>query len=332
MNKRKIIKIIGICSLLICTLGIITFSALAQSENDDLGASTPKISDPLNIPKLGVRIPGLNLREATCDETACTTPWLADYIQGIYQYGLTTISILAVITLMIGGIIWITAAGNQEKVGEAKKWISGSLFGVLIAFTSYLILDFVNPALTELSPIKISYLENVPLGEIELDSKFPDQINDTSDCPSGVTGLNNLVTYFTTNVNFAYSQAQRGACSGGNCYCDCSWFAMHLGRCAGLKTRNSEGTSATLFQDPNKVKITQQDCQNSPLSPGDIIVWRGSGGGHVLTYIGNNKMIECGGGSFGSSILERSGALKITDWKQRCSNYLLSRNAYYIKR
>lgn len=330
MNNLKKTKFLFIFFCLILA-AISVIPALAQSQSD-LGASTPKLSTPLDIPNLSIKIPGLVMRESTCDETECVTPWLADYIAGLYQYGISIIAIIAVITLMIGGVVWITAGGNDERIGDAKKWISGSLIGVLIACTSYLILNFVNPALTELSPLKISYLKNVPLGEIELDSEVPSQTNDTSDCPPGVTGLNNLVTHFTTKVSLKYSQPLRGSCSGGSCYCDCSWFAMHLGRCAGLRARPSEGTSASLIQDPNKIKITQSDCDNPPLSPGDIIVWRGSGGGHVLTYIGNNKMVECGGGSFGGSVLEEAGAVKITDWKTRCSNYLLKRNAYYIKR
>lgn len=320
------------CLLILSGCFAIGFFNISLAQNsDDLGASTPKISEPLNIPDISVNIPGLTFRESTCTETECTTPWLADYIQALYQYGIGIIGILAVITLMVGGIMWVTAAGNEERVGGAKKWIGSSLIGVLIAFSSYMILNFVNPALTQLSPLKVSYIENIPLGEVELDSKAPTNTNDTTACPAGVGSFNNLVAYFT-NINYTYSQPQRGTCEDGKCYCDCSWFAMHLGKCAGLRAISSEGTSASLIGDPNKVRITQRDCDNPPLSPGDIIVWRGNGVGHVLTYIGNNKMIECGGGSFGNSRLESHGALSITDWRQRCSNYLLKRGAYYIKR
>lgn len=164
MNNLKITKLILSFFCVLYTVISVT-PAIAQSETD-LGASTPKLSEPLNIPNLSISIPGLVLRESTCTETECTTPWLADYISGLYKYGITVIIILAVITIMIGGVIWITSGGNDERIGDAKKWIGGSLIGVLIGCTSYLILNFVNPALTELSPLKVAYLPKVDLSQI----------------------------------------------------------------------------------------------------------------------------------------------------------------------
>lgn len=152
-----------------------------DNTSSDLGASTPKISNSLANPTLNVRIPGLNLRPATCTENAgkteCVTLWLADYIQALYQYGIGIIGIIAVITLMIGGIIWLTAGGNEQRVGDAKKWISGSLIGVLIAFSSYMILNFVNPALTALSPLKISYINNIELPDITLEEVVKNDVS-----------------------------------------------------------------------------------------------------------------------------------------------------------
>lgn len=177
MNNLKIIKYIF--SLFCCSIIAFTVAPVFAQNQADLGASTPKLSTPLDIPNLSIRIPGLILRESTCDDQECVVPWLADYIAGLYQYGITIISIIAVITLMIGGIVWITAAGNEERIGDAKKWISGSLIGVLIACTSYLILNFVNPALTELSPLKISFINRIDL----------EPINIAEDELDGTTGL-----------------------------------------------------------------------------------------------------------------------------------------------
>jgi len=39
------------------------------------------------------------------------------------------IGILAALALMIGGVIWLIAAGNASRISEAKAWIGASLTG-----------------------------------------------------------------------------------------------------------------------------------------------------------------------------------------------------------
>ncbi|HAM88323.1 TPA: hypothetical protein DDY55_02340 [Candidatus Falkowbacteria bacterium] len=57
--------------------------------------------------------------------------------------------------MMIGGVIWITAAGDSGRIGEAKQWITGAVTGMVLVFSSYTILYFVNPDLVKLKPIKV---------------------------------------------------------------------------------------------------------------------------------------------------------------------------------
>ncbi len=139
----------------------------SQTQAPDLGATLPKISNPLDNPNLSVRIPTLKtLRNISCDKGLCTVPWIADYIDALYRYGIAIISILAIIALMIGGVLWLTSAGRSEKIADAKKWISGGLMGMLIMISSYMILNIINPALTQLSPLKLSYLGKEDLPDI----------------------------------------------------------------------------------------------------------------------------------------------------------------------
>lgn len=299
--------------------------------------STPKVSNPLDNPKLSVRIPGLTLRNSTCDANGCSAPWLADYIDALYRYGLSAITILAVVAMMIGGILWLTAAGNEERVGDARKWIGGSLMGTLIAFTAYLTLNLVNPALTELSPIKIKYIEqNIQKEEVPDDApgtSAPGTSNiDTAKCPPGITTVDRFANYYAKEKTIYYSQAMRGECSGGKCYCDCSYFGDLLSSCTKLRTVQGEGTSAGLWANSSKKLITADDCDNPTkrLKPGDPIV-KIKGQGHVLTYIGNNQLIECGGGSK-QGLITQNGAIKLSDWKTKCHNYLLKNEAYFISR
>lgn len=122
----------------------------------------------LKSPDLKVSIPGIDkLQDITCAESgSCNIPWLGQYIGGIQRYAIGVVGIIAVIVLMIGGIIWLTAAGNSSQIAQAKKFIGGSLFGLLLVLGSYVILYMVNPNLTVMKSLGIKSLERVDLAEI----------------------------------------------------------------------------------------------------------------------------------------------------------------------
>lgn len=50
---------------------------------------------------------------------------------------------IAIVIILLGGFKWMTAAGNDEKVGEAKKLIASGIIGLVIILSSYAITTFV---------------------------------------------------------------------------------------------------------------------------------------------------------------------------------------------
>ncbi|MBI2415214.1 MAG: hypothetical protein HYV33_00960 [Candidatus Kerfeldbacteria bacterium] len=52
---------------------------------------------------------------------------------------------------MFGGMQWVTAAGNEQKITSAKEIITSALAGLIIALLSYTILLFVNPTLVNIT-------------------------------------------------------------------------------------------------------------------------------------------------------------------------------------
>lgn len=89
---------------------------------------------------------------------------IGNYIKAIYNYALIIVGILAAIVLIIGGIIWLTSAGNSEKISQAKSWITGALTGLILMFLSYTILKTINPQLVSLRVPGIQTIGNINKG------------------------------------------------------------------------------------------------------------------------------------------------------------------------
>ena len=68
---------------------------------------------------------------------------LKDSINSIIQILLGFLGILAVIIILWGGFIWMTAAGDETKVDKAKKLIISGIVGIVIILAAYIIANFV---------------------------------------------------------------------------------------------------------------------------------------------------------------------------------------------
>ena len=86
---------------------------------------------------------------------------LGEFIKKVYAYGVGITAILATVVLMIGGFQWIIAGGSGEKIGEAKAWITASLSGLVLALSSYMILNLINPDLVNFSVRSIKLIERI---------------------------------------------------------------------------------------------------------------------------------------------------------------------------
>lgn len=140
-------------------------------------APPPSTPPKFIIPDLQIKIPGLNLSPIDYTNNgdgsyAVSIPWIGQYISGIYNYGIGIAGILAAIILMTGGVLWLISAGDASKITQAKELITGSVIGLIILMTSYLLLYTVNPELTKFPPITIGAIQRMefPEGDIATDS------------------------------------------------------------------------------------------------------------------------------------------------------------------
>lgn len=131
----------------------------------------PTIAAPGDIPynkidmNFQVPIPFVKLTDpakCTDDTSKLCNNWIAEYIAGVYKYGVAVAGILATITMMIGGVMWILSAGNPGLASDAKAWINSSALGLVLVLTSYMILYQVNPMLVRPVTIKTALIDIPP--------------------------------------------------------------------------------------------------------------------------------------------------------------------------
>lgn len=73
---------------------------------------------------------------------------LIDAITSIIRVALGFLGIIAVVIILLGGFKWMTAAGDDKKITEAKKLIYSGLVGLVIILSAFAIASFVITQIT----------------------------------------------------------------------------------------------------------------------------------------------------------------------------------------
>ncbi len=68
---------------------------------------------------------------------------LVGLITEVMTWLFSFLGILAVLVILYGGFKWMTAGGDDDKVGEAKKLIINGIIGLIIILSAYAIATFV---------------------------------------------------------------------------------------------------------------------------------------------------------------------------------------------
>jgi hypothetical protein len=89
---------------------------------------------------------------ASCKGTAtyCGDYTVNDFVSLVIlasQWILGIVGSLSLIMFIYGGFMFLISSGSSDKVGQAKKIIVAAVIGLIIVFSSYLIIKFVIGAL-----------------------------------------------------------------------------------------------------------------------------------------------------------------------------------------
>lgn len=68
---------------------------------------------------------------------------LKNVVVNIISWVLGLLALVAVVFIIYGGFVWMTAAGNEERIEKAKKIISSAVTGLVIVLLAWAIVIFV---------------------------------------------------------------------------------------------------------------------------------------------------------------------------------------------
>ncbi len=81
------------------------------------------------------------------DFSTATNP--GQFVIVVYNYALGISGTLAVIMIVYGGLKYLSSPGNPSALTDAKDIIFNAVFGIIILFGAFMILNTINPALTQ---------------------------------------------------------------------------------------------------------------------------------------------------------------------------------------
>ncbi len=110
-----------------------------------------------------------------CPGCQSKTTDIVTYINNLYKFSLWIGGALALGMIVAGGIMRIVSAGSPDKLREASDMITSSIFGLILLFGSYLVLNTINPEITLLK------LPAAGESDIKLSSQNTDSLT-ANDC------------------------------------------------------------------------------------------------------------------------------------------------------
>lgn len=73
---------------------------------------------------------------------------IGEIFTSVIEILLVIISVLALASLIYGGYQYITSSGNPEAAQKAKSSITWGIIGLILAFASFIIVNFIYTSLT----------------------------------------------------------------------------------------------------------------------------------------------------------------------------------------
>lgn len=112
------------------------------------------------------------------------------YIANLYKFAVGALAIISVVMIMIGGFQWLMSAGRSEHVTSAKDKIFNAIIGLVLALTSYLLLNTINPNLVKFQSLSIDVITPQTIKNMDPTGCCSYEVDSTKVCNVGITNFN----------------------------------------------------------------------------------------------------------------------------------------------
>lgn len=102
-----------------------------------------KIAISSAVPVALLALPASALAQGLVPDTLTPINNIIGVIRNAIRFVLLVAFVLAFVFLIIGGIRWITAGGDEKAVGSARGMITAALIGLVVVLVSYALIVLV---------------------------------------------------------------------------------------------------------------------------------------------------------------------------------------------
>ena len=95
-------------------------------------------------------LPQFALAANPCTATGNARADLGKCVNQIYLWSMAVAALAALLMMVLGGYLYMTAGGNAEQTGKGGSFIMSAIVGLCLLFGAYLLLRTINPDLTKL--------------------------------------------------------------------------------------------------------------------------------------------------------------------------------------
>jgi hypothetical protein len=146
-GRWVLIGIFGLAAIIVTAQPVLAIDAANPTGEPKSMTFTPELA-----------LPGQFEGDIPVDESLA-----AKYIRAVYVYLVWAIGIIAAVMITYGGIKWVAAAGNPTTIKDAKDIITNAVIAIIIALTSVLLLNLINPDLLKLNLAKLNSVKGIIL-------------------------------------------------------------------------------------------------------------------------------------------------------------------------
>ena len=159
-------------------------------------------------PILSIKIPNVIFSDPKNNldsEGNISSPFLAQYLSGVYKFAVAAGSLVAVIVIILNGFRITISAGGPEK-NKGIQNIVKAITGLFILWSSYALFYTINPDLVALNVLKVKYVEPFELETEEQNSDLTVAASATSSL-TAVKGADGGAKIYTQSNNIIIDQA-----------------------------------------------------------------------------------------------------------------------------